>query len=187
MTKPLDSNTAGSTDAQCGDTIELELSAEQVLALSRADTAIQSNPLPVTSAEKSLPDVPRDQRGARAAVALGIAAASVLLGGLAYLATTRARPVHVGANTVARSAARETPAPPSADIAPVRFINPFDATEVFEFPTGTTETQARHAVADLLLQRARDRQNSSSKVTRQRRKAAGQVTPVTTTSLAQRS
>jgi hypothetical protein len=39
----------------------------------------------------------------------------------------------------------------------VRIKNAFDATEVFEFPPGTTESEARDAVAQLLLTRARDR------------------------------
>ena len=187
MTKQLDGNTGGFTDVKCDDTIELELSAEQMLTLSRADAAIRSNPLAVPSAEKSLPNEPQDQRGAWPAVILRIVVASVLSGGIAYLATTPAQPVHVGGNTVARSAAPETTTPSSADNAPVRFTNPFDATEVFEFPSGTNETKAQQAVADLLLQRAHDRQNSWSKITRQRRKTAGQVAPVATTSLAQRS
>lgn len=45
--------------------------------------------------------------------------------------------------------------PPPAALVQVR--NPFDATEVFEFPAGTTKTVARKAVAEQLLQRARDR------------------------------
>ena len=40
---------------------------------------------------------------------------------------------------------------------PVRIKNAFDATEVFEFPHGTTESEAREAVTELLLSRARDR------------------------------
>jgi hypothetical protein len=36
-------------------------------------------------------------------------------------------------------------------------MNPFDPTEVFELPAETTESEARAAVADLLLQRARSR------------------------------
>jgi hypothetical protein len=39
----------------------------------------------------------------------------------------------------------------------VRIKNAFDATEVFEFPHGTTESEAREAVTALLLSRARDR------------------------------
>lgn len=160
MTKPLDGNKAGVTDTECEDTLELELSAEQMLALSRADTLIQSSPVPVTSIENLLLNVPKDERRVRTAVVLGLSAAVVSLGSIAYLATSRAQPVPVRANTVARSAALETPALPSANNAPVRFTNPFDATEVFEFPPGTSKSEARHAVADLLLKRARDRQNS---------------------------
>jgi hypothetical protein len=52
--------------------------------------------------------------------------------------------------TVPRAA---PPAPPPL----VRETNPFDATEVFEFPADTSESQAREAMAALLLQRARDR------------------------------
>jgi hypothetical protein len=182
MTKQLDGNSGGFTDAEC-DTIELELSAEQMLALSRADAPLRPNPLAVSS----LPIEPKDQRGAWPAVILVVAAVSVLSGGIAYFATTPAQPVPVDGNNVVRTATPETTAPHSADNAPVRFANPFDATEIFEFPSGTSDTEARQAVADLLLQRAHDRQNSSSKITRQRRKTAGQVAPVTTTSLAQRS
>jgi hypothetical protein len=41
---------------------------------------------------------------------------------------------------------------------PVRFSNPFDASEVFEFQPGTSDEQARQSVVAILLQRARDRQ-----------------------------
>jgi hypothetical protein len=40
----------------------------------------------------------------------------------------------------------------------VLFANPFDDTEVFEFPPGTSEHEARDIVAGLLLKRAMDRQ-----------------------------
>lgn len=45
----------------------------------------------------------------------------------------------------------------SQDAAPVRVRNPFDATEVFEFPAETSRTEAREAMAELLMKRARDR------------------------------
>jgi hypothetical protein len=41
----------------------------------------------------------------------------------------------------------------------VRVINPFDATEVFEFPAGTSPADGRAQVAQKLLQRARERQS----------------------------
>jgi hypothetical protein len=187
MTKQLERHTGGLTDAEWEDTIELELSAEQMLALSRADAATRSSLLPVPSTEKSFSNAPKDDRDAWSAVILRISVATVLSGGIAYLATTPALPIYVGANAVIRPAAPETTAPLSVDNAPVRFTNPFDANEVFEFPSGTSETEARQAVAGLLLQRAHDRQNSSSRITPQRGKTPGQDAPITTTSLAQRS
>jgi hypothetical protein len=41
---------------------------------------------------------------------------------------------------------------------PTLFANPFDASEVFELPPGTSEDKAREMVADLLLKRAIERQ-----------------------------
>ncbi len=39
----------------------------------------------------------------------------------------------------------------------IRVTNPFDSSEVFEFPPGTSRAEAHQFVANLLLQRARDR------------------------------
>ena len=41
----------------------------------------------------------------------------------------------------------------------VQVVNPFDKTEVFEFPAGTSEEESREKVAQILLQRARERQS----------------------------
>jgi hypothetical protein len=51
--------------------------------------------------------------------------------------------------------AASPPPPPPGE--PVRFKNPFDRSEVFEFPPGTSPAEARQAVAQLLMERARDR------------------------------
>jgi hypothetical protein len=40
---------------------------------------------------------------------------------------------------------------------PLRVANPFDASEVFEFPAGTSEADAREAVAGFLIERANRR------------------------------
>jgi hypothetical protein len=67
--------------------------------------------------------------------------------------------------------ARATPSPALQDTAqepwstatsepegePVRVANPFDASEVFEFPEGTSDAEARAAVAEALMKRAQDR------------------------------
>lgn len=40
---------------------------------------------------------------------------------------------------------------------PLRMANPFDASEIFEFPAGTSEADAREAVAGFLIERAERR------------------------------
>jgi hypothetical protein len=40
---------------------------------------------------------------------------------------------------------------------PVRIANPFDKSEVFEFPEGTSEAEARAAMTEMLMERARER------------------------------
>ena len=37
---------------------------------------------------------------------------------------------------------------------PLRVANPFDSTEIFEFPAGTSEAEAQEAVAGFLIERA---------------------------------
>jgi hypothetical protein len=49
------------------------------------------------------------------------------------------------------------PAPVSVVEPPVRIVNSFDKTEVFEFPAGTSKADARAAVADILMKRALER------------------------------
>ena len=46
---------------------------------------------------------------------------------------------------------------PSADSEAMLIKNPFDRTEAFEFPPGTSKAEAREAVAKLLMERAHDR------------------------------
>jgi hypothetical protein len=60
--------------------------------------------------------------------------------------------VPVEASTAAAPLPSATPATD-----PVRIRNPFDRSEVFEFPAGTSRQEARQAVADMLLQRALER------------------------------
>jgi hypothetical protein len=97
----------------------------------------------------------------RGAVALGIAAAVIALGSAAHRAADR-KPL--AAAIAPKISAAPTPAAspsPEPDSTPVRFKNPFDRSEVFEFPPGTSEADARQAVADILLQRAHDRQSQA--------------------------
>jgi len=48
--------------------------------------------------------------------------------------------------------------PAVAEGRPIRIRNPFDRAEIFQFPAGTTRAEARDRVAELLLQRAHERQ-----------------------------
>jgi len=54
----------------------------------------------------------------------------------------------------------------SSEDSPRRFANPFDTTEVFEFPAGTTEDDARQSVAEILFERARERGTQTRTVKR---------------------
>ncbi len=65
--------------------------------------------------------------------------------------------------------ALEKPRAPSPSI---RVTNPFDASEVFEFPPGTPRAEAREFVANVLLQRARERRPQWGAI---KRKARQQV------------
>ena len=104
------------------------------------------------------------------AIVLQIAAATVLSGVIAYLATSPKQSVAAATAPVVAALPHPIPAhsiPAAVPVTPVndepvRFTNPFDTTEVFQFPSGTSESDARQAVADVLLQRARDRKHVSS-------------------------
>jgi hypothetical protein len=89
---------------------------------------------------------------------LGLSLSFVLLAaavGVAYLATAPSS--HTEQN--ARLPQSQLPAAAPANAGePVRFTNPFDAKEVFEFAPGTSEAEARDAVAEILMERAMERQ-----------------------------
>lgn len=88
------------------------------------------------------------------AVAVGTLAIAVYK--LSPSLSERAAPTALAMET---SAERWTPIAtaeePEAE--PVRIKNPFDKTEVFEFPAGTTAADARAMMSELLMQRARER------------------------------
>jgi hypothetical protein len=72
-------------------------------------------------------------------------------------------PSHTFASTVPQHPDPVVETTPATEQAPpVRFANPFDKAEVFEFPAGTTRREARAAVAEILRQRAIERQESGA-------------------------
>ena len=159
------------------ETIELELTAEEMLLLSQAADVEE----PVARAQISavaargrispwLASPPPIElsaaSGARhwrqtpfvkmtgAIVAYGALAwwgASQLAGQPRPPATAAARPAIVVPQQPASMTSSAKPA--------IRVINPFDATEVFEFPAGTSNDEGREKVAQILLQRAHERQS----------------------------
>jgi hypothetical protein len=89
----------------------------------------------------------------------GFAAAAVVLISVLYVYSG---PVRVDASPAATTMRQAEYSPVFEEAAepqpiPVRVQNPFDASEVFEFPAGTSAAEARDAVADLLLKRAMER------------------------------
>jgi hypothetical protein len=163
---------------------------QEALAARQASGALEQETPAGSRGTVSVARAPRKNR--RFALGLGMAAAVAgLLGGLTYLATARApHPVPIVADSGSRpTAAPEaeaptlapspSPSPPVTPGVPVRFKNPFDASEVFEFPAGTSQTEVRNAVAELLSQRARERQSLSVKRPRRNTKTADQNASVT--------
>lgn len=130
-------------------TVQVQLSAREREAFNAALTehtdALSS--AAVTAPKRSLP---------HSLWPVVLAAASVvgLASGIAYIPTTPSQPP-AAAKPLRVAVATPTPKPPS--IPAVKFVNPFDATEVFEFPAGTSQGAAHDAVAELLLNRARTR------------------------------
>jgi hypothetical protein len=93
------------------------------------------------------------------AIILQIAMVTLASGAIAYVATNPQQLTRTVAPPPTHAVAPKLPSPPPLQGPPVTFTNPFDATEVFQFPSGTSESEARQSVAELLMQRARDRQN----------------------------
>jgi hypothetical protein len=170
MSEPNDTNVSG----QDADS-EVELSAEQLRELSvtstskeQAERATPGAALPATSpasaARSASPEThgsrSRDDRSAvfRVGRSLGAVVAVMITGGALHHYVTTGTSDHSVSPTLTRSASHAAWAIQEPGGDPMRFANPFDASEVFEFPAGTTETEAREAVADFLVERAINRQ-----------------------------
>lgn len=140
------------------ETIELELEPEELRVLTQTVgcTTVGANDSHDGSSrgDHRRPSASSDSR-ARVALVLCTSAAVALLavGDASVVRVPAVAPVASVARTpIERRIVAVKPPPP-----PVRFANPFDATEVFEFPAGTSKSAAREAVAKLLTERARGR------------------------------
>jgi hypothetical protein len=168
------------------DTIELVLTPEQLLDLSQAAEEAEAaqvtavtDPMPVVvapvvpgpvtptfspSSQSVFKDIPASrvlhwhQTPIAKMAANTLAFVAFAWWSVAQLAGQQPQvPVTVAARPVAiahRPALVTTPQQP-----PVQVVNPFDKTEVFEFPAGTSSDESREKVAQILLQRARERQS----------------------------
>jgi len=151
------------------DTIEIELTGEQALGLSQVAKAAQTAARPAEAILGSpSPAFGRIvcRRTARIDFICGLTFA---VAGVGITAATVWHPAvgNAPAPAVIRSApiVRPPTAPAEQQGPLVQVRNPFDATEVFEFPAETTQSKAREGMAELLLQRARDRHGQGSGIT----------------------
>jgi hypothetical protein len=100
---------------------------------------------------------------------LATAGMAALSSGITYLAVKQPEPVRAEQQALSAShiALQPQPAPDADADADVTFVNPFDATETFQFPPGTSLNHAREAVAELLLKRAEERLEATDELRRQ--------------------
>jgi hypothetical protein len=144
------------------DTIELELTAEEMRRLSppapktltaRGGYRVWSVPLAAALA------------GAAVSFALRPSPPRYIAPRIAASPTPEAAPATISPPP-APAALVQLPTSPVSQVSQVsqvrqgrrvRVTNPFDPQEVFEFPAGTTQVEARQKVSELLLQRAVDR------------------------------
>jgi hypothetical protein len=147
---------------------EVELSAQDLLALSDPcdDNEHAQEPVARTRIVSIEPNAPAPKKSAAPAATrrplwFETSAALLILTvgtvGALYLVGSNYRADH----SIAQEQAPQSQLPASApqgEGKPVRFANPFDTNEVFEFPAGTSEAEARDAVAEILMARAMERQ-----------------------------
>jgi hypothetical protein len=96
-------------------------------------------------------------------VFIGVAAAMLMTFVAFSRQTAPLLPSHTFASTLPQQPDTVVEATePTQKSPPVRFANPFDKAEVFEFPAGTTRSEARASVAEILRQRAMERQESDT-------------------------
>ncbi len=126
---------------------EVELSSDDLFTLSQSRAARKHTTL-----------------GRRSLTYIGVAASIGVVAVVATLIAYRGAetaPIHeaVSAPVLQAEAPLPQPSIPEAVQPPVRFANPFDRHEIFEFPAGTSSVEARDKVAELLMERARGRRS----------------------------
>jgi hypothetical protein len=166
-----------SAPATGDDTVELQLTAEQMQELSRAAELAESvEPAQVSafgapgrlSSAFTAPQPPPAHGPASPAHPwrpVPLAKMAAALAGYVVLAWWSASQLAGQPQPTVAAAVRPAvigPRPALVADSPkpaLRVVNPFDVTEVFEFPAGTSTAEGHAKVAQVLLQRARERQS----------------------------
>lgn len=189
MIKAFKNNPARFNDNPDEDTIELKLRPEYLHAVSRERESSAKAVRPAERASASrrshLPPAPRETPHATdvwlslsVAAVLGIIALVVGLWPTEQRPKTAAQTAEPTASTVVTFSGSPTHTMLSeAQPSPMQFTNPFDAAEVFEFPPGTTEDAARKSVAEVLLERARERRAQVDSVRHGHRSTVFSIAP----------
>lgn len=94
------------------------------------------------------------RRPGEIAIALSLTLAAIGAGSALYSSVGPFDAGHASMPRAAQSAHAQLAMQAELAGEPVRVANPFDASEVFEFPAGTSEADAREAVAGFLIERA---------------------------------
>lgn len=156
------------------DSIDIELSARDLLELSGPSVSASQPSVPSAhDGRTTSPNLPKEATASspkaistsarnipRLAMIAGGVFAAIAVGSVVRYqpATTDASP-QPSPIVQASASSSEGDAAGATQGVPVRITNSFDKSEVFEFPPGTSESEARAAVADLLLKRATERMN----------------------------
>ncbi|MDB6012134.1 MAG: hypothetical protein JWL65_4384 [Gammaproteobacteria bacterium] len=136
----------------------------QTAAEGEETKALESDAAPLpTSQERSLGSNEQSRkplRTGRVGLLVRVLLHVGLLVGITYVRQIGEEPIQVAQKVdpeLARVGEELAPTAPSADSEAIRIKNPFDRTEAFEFPPGTSKAEAREAIAKLLMERAHDR------------------------------
>ena len=140
--------------------LEVELSPQELQAITQSHAVRTAGATPVGGG------APRHRNVLR--LVAGLAAFSVIAVTTLVIAqrTPRIKPAVPASAVAAAPMLAMATAAPSVELAPppVKFANPFDKKEVFEFPAGTSRAEARQKVAELLLKRAQERRPTVRRV-----------------------
>ncbi|HEY6645041.1 hypothetical protein [Povalibacter sp.] len=155
MQHPGDSRFAADPD------MEVELSAQDLIHLTPAAAPTLQTLQAAPTATPHVTNAARPEqvptRGLSPRIVGAVAATLVAAFALGVL-TEFAPPQRIVERPVSNWSPVPDPVATEVNDAPTLMANPFDSSEVFELPPGISKDEARAMVADLLLQRASERQ-----------------------------